>query len=57
MIQNAESVDTDVDKDVNMASLLDCGFKLDFLESIDVSDLDCDNDKTHVESISHRVGY
>ena len=57
MIQIAESVDTSVDKDVDMTNLLDCGFKLDFLESIDVSDFNCDNNQTCEESESDRVGY
>ena len=57
MIQIAESVDTSVDKDVDMTNLLDCGFKLDFLESIDVSDFNYDNNKTCEESKSDKVGY
>ena len=53
-----KSVDTSVDKDADMTSFLDCGFGLDFLESINMSDFDCDNDKTCKESGSDRgVGY
>ena len=40
MMGTAESVDTSVDKDADMTSLLDCGFELDFLENIDMSDYD-----------------
>jgi len=48
MMGTAESVDTcSVDKEADMTSLLDCGFELDFLESIDMSVFDCDNDKIH----------
>jgi len=55
MMGTAESVDTcSVDKDADMTSLLDCEFELDFLESIDMSDFDCDNDKMHEESRSDR---
>jgi len=54
MMGTAESVDTSVDKDADMKSLLDCGFELDFLESIDMSDFDCDNDQTCEESGSDR---
>ena len=39
-----------VSPDADMTSLLDCGFELDFLESIDMSDFDCDNYKTREES-------
>ena len=49
----ADSV-TNVDKDTDMTSLLDYGFELDLLESIDMSDFDCDNYKTRKESGNDR---
>ena len=53
-MKTAESVDSIVDKNANMTSLIDCGFELDFMENIDMSDFDCNNNKTHEESGSDR---